>query len=60
MSKLAPAQVQEAIKAVLDGAAEKKRNFKESVDLQVNLKNYDTQKDKRFSGTQRLKFVCRP
>ena len=29
----------------------KKRNFMETVDLQIGLKNYDPQKDKRFSGT---------
>jgi len=34
-------------------------NF-ESVELQVALKNYDPQKDKRFSGSVRLKYVPRP
>ena len=38
----------------------KERKFKESVDLQVNLKNYDVQKDKRFSGSMKLPNVCRP
>ena len=33
---------------------EKKRNFLETVELQIGLKNYDPQKDKRFSGTVRL------
>jgi large subunit ribosomal protein L10Ae len=32
----------------------KKRNFVESIELQILLKNYDTQRDKRFSGTFRL------
>ena len=27
------------------------RKFQETVDLQIGLKNYDPQKDKRFSGT---------
>merc|ERR1712096_576001 len=31
----------------------------ESVDLQIGLKNYDPQKDKRFSGTVRLKHIPR-
>jgi len=31
-----------------------KKAFTESVELQVGLKNYDLQKDKRFSGTIRL------
>jgi len=37
----------------------KKRNFLESIELQVMLKNYDTQKDKRFSGTVKLPNVAR-
>lgn len=28
--------------------------FVESVELQISLKNYDPQKDKRFSGTVRF------
>jgi large subunit ribosomal protein L10Ae len=58
MSKIPPQQLLEAIQTVL--RPEKARKFKESVDLQVNLKNYDTQKDKRFSGSLRLPNVCRP
>ena len=34
--------------------------FKESIDLQMNLKNYDPSKDKRFAGSLRLPNVCRP
>jgi ribosomal protein L1 len=33
----------------------KKRKFTETIDLQIGLKNYDPQKDKRFSGT--VKYV---
>merc|ERR1712242_395204 len=33
--------------------------FVETVDLQIGLKNYDPQKDKRFSGTVKLKHVPR-
>merc|ERR1739845_67055 len=33
--------------------------FQETVDLQIGLKNYDPQKDKRFSGTVKLKHVPR-
>ena len=39
---------------------EKKRNFLETVELQIGLKNYDVQRDKRFSGTIRLPSVPRP
>jgi ribosomal protein L1 len=35
---------------------EKQRKFLETVDLQIGLKNYDPQKDKRFSGT--VKYVA--
>ena len=38
----------------------KKRKFVESIDLQIALKNYDPQRDKRFSGTFRLPEVPRP
>ncbi|OXB73678.1 UNVERIFIED_CONTAM: hypothetical protein H355_017100 [Colinus virginianus] len=34
--------------------------FVETVELQISLKNYDPQKDKRFSGTVRLKSTPRP
>merc|ERR1711902_259713 len=36
-----------------------KRKFLETVDLQIGLKNYDPQKDKRFSGTVKLKHIPR-
>merc|ERR1711934_272921 len=32
----------------------------ESIELQINLKNYDPQKDKRFAGTVKLRFVPKP
>jgi len=41
-------------------APEKKRNFVETIDLQVMLKNYDPSRDKRFSGTLKLPSVPRP
>merc|ERR1712059_235587 len=43
----------------MGGAKEKPRKFLESVDLQIGLKNYDPQKDKRFSGTVKLRHVPR-
>ena len=43
--------LQECVAAVKAGSDEKKRKFLETVDLQIGLKNYDPQKDKRFSGT---------
>lgn len=38
----------------------KKRNFTETIECQVTLKNYDPQRDKRFSGTFKLPTVPRP
>ena len=45
---------------VLQGAKDKPRKFQETVELQIALKNYDPQKDKRFSGTIKLKKIPRP
>jgi len=38
----------------------KKRNFLETVELQITLKNYDPQRDKRFSGTFILPHAPKP
>jgi len=54
MSKVPTEILRECVVAVKTGAEEKKRKFLESVDLQIGLKNYDPQKDKRFSGTVKL------
>eukprot|EP01025_Chloroclados_australasicus_P049189 TRINITY_DN5593_c0_g1_i4.p2 TRINITY_DN5593_c0_g1~~TRINITY_DN5593_c0_g1_i4.p2 ORF type:complete len:232 (-),score=21.05 TRINITY_DN5593_c0_g1_i4:202-897(-) len=60
MSKLSSDTLKEAITVVLQGAEDKKRGFQETVELQIGLKNYDTQKDKRFSGTVKLPSMPRP
>merc|ERR1711865_305215 len=36
------------------------RKFLETVELQIGLKDYDTQRDKRFAGTIKLPHVPRP
>jgi hypothetical protein len=55
------AGVRSNVKELLDYSLnEKKRNFLETVELQIGLKNYDPQRDKRFSGTVRLPQVPRP
>merc|ERR1712172_118665 len=59
MSKVPKETLYECVNAVLTASAEKKRKFNETVDLQIGLKNYDPQKDKRFSGTVKLKHVPR-
>merc|ERR1712238_283785 len=38
----------------------KKRNFTETVEIQISLKNYDAQRDKRFNGSFRIPAVPRP
>ena len=45
----------ECIGLVLKHSEKKKRGFAETVEIQIGLKNYDPQKDKRFSGT--VKYV---
>ena len=50
-SKLSREAVNEAVATVLARSQEKKRKFTETVELQVALKNYDPQRDKRFAGT---------
>ena len=45
---------------MLEGAKAKKRNFTETIELQIGLKNYDPQKDKRFSGSVKLPYCPRP
>merc|ERR1712026_136468 len=60
MSKVSKDTLYECVNAVLAGSKDKQRKFLETVDLQIGLKNYDPQKDKRFSGTVKLKHVPRP
>jgi large subunit ribosomal protein L10Ae len=60
MSKLSTETLKEAISAILKASEEKKRNFQETVELQIGLKNYDPQRDKRFSGTVKLPNMPRP
>jgi len=61
MSKITVANVRTQCGELLEYSNEtKKRNFLETAELQIGLKNYDPQRDKRFSGTIRLPSVPRP
>lgn len=76
MSKLSSERVRTAVQRVLafsngetftvgEGDAArtvkgKKRNFLETIELQISLKNYDPNKDKRFNGTIVLAHTPRP
>jgi len=59
-SKIQREALYEVVNTILEGSKTKKRNFLETVELQIGLKNYDPQRDKRFSGTVRLKNIPRP
>ena len=59
MSKnITNAQITEGLTAILKD--KKARKFTESVELQIGLKDYDPQKDKRFAGSVRLPHIPRP
>ena len=61
MSKISVAGVRTNVQQLLEYSTEtKKRNFLETVELQIGLKNYDPQRDKRFSGTVKLPTIPRP
>jgi large subunit ribosomal protein L10Ae len=59
MSKVSREVVEEAVQAIMAFSEEKKRNFTETIELQIALKNYDPSKDKRFSGVIRLPIAPR-
>merc|ERR1712050_504897 len=60
-SKVSKDTLFECVREVLKYSTEtKKRKFTETIDLQIGLKNYDPQKDKRFSGTIKLKHIPKP
>ena len=58
-SKLSVSSVRGSIKELLvESTGEKRRNFVETIELQIGLKNYDPQRDKRFSGTVKWALLC--
>merc|ERR1712186_123947 len=59
-SKISRDALYEVVNTILEQSKSKKRNFLETVELQIGLKNYDPQIDKRFSGTVKLKNIPRP
>lgn len=60
MSKLQSDAMREAISGIYSDSKEKERKFTETIELQIGLKNYDPQKDKRFSGSVKLPHIPRP
>merc|ERR1739849_33703 len=59
-SKINRDALYEQVADMIQKSKDKNRKFTESVELQIMLKNYDPQKDKRFSGTVKLPHVARP
>ena len=57
MSKISSDTIREGITKIL--GERKKRKFVETVDLQVMLRDYDPNKDKRFNATIELNYPCR-
>ena len=61
MSKIDKEEVLKSIDELLAFSKDKRvRNFTETIEMQVTLKNYDPNKDKRFSESVRLPFPIRP
>merc|ERR1712001_99405 len=59
-SKINRDTLYEQVAEMVQASKDKNRKFTESVELQIMLKNYDPQKDKRFSGTVKLPNVAKP
>ncbi|TPX32714.1 hypothetical protein SmJEL517_g04243 [Synchytrium microbalum] len=60
-SKVQASAVRDSIRNLVTYSKEgKPRKFVETVELQIGLKNYDPQRDKRFSGTVRLPNIPKP
>lgn len=56
-SKVSKDTLLECVNSLIQNSTDKKRNFLETVELQIGLKNYDPQKDKRFSGTVKYEEI---
>ena len=57
MSKVTNAQLRDCIQKALEDR--KKRKFVESMDLQIMLRDYNPEKEKRFNSTTVLSYPCR-
>jgi large subunit ribosomal protein L10Ae len=58
-SKLSSDIVAQAVKDLKKASAEAKRKFVETIELQISLKNYDSNKDKKFGGSIKLPKIPR-
>lgn len=57
MNKLTNEQIKKAIEDALENR--KQRKFTETVDMQVMLRDYDPEKEKRFNSSTTLNYSCR-
>jgi large subunit ribosomal protein L10Ae len=60
MAKINQELLKKAIAEMNSESQANGRKFTETVDLLIGLKDYDTQKDKRFAGSIKLPHVPRP
>jgi len=58
MSKISTEFLKRSISEMI--SEKKQRKFVESVELQIGLRDYDPEKDKRFQGSVRLPNMCYP
>lgn len=56
-SKILPETINSSVNEILKNSFLSKKNFTETIELQIGLKNYDPKKDKRFSGTLTLPYI---
>jgi large subunit ribosomal protein L10Ae len=56
-SKLINGTIENAVSEILKMSRKNKKNFVETVEIQIGLKNYDPKKDKRFSGSLTLPHI---
>ena len=60
MAHLHQETLHKAINEILEASKTKKRNFTETIELQIKLRGYIINKDKRFVGSIKLPHVIRP
>ena len=60
MSKVHVETLRECVNTILGNPKVMERKFTETVELQIGLKAYNTQTDKRFSGAIKLPYLARP
>ena len=56
-SKIVSNTIKDAVHKIKYDAKKNQRNFIETIELQIGLKNYDPKKDKRISGTLSLPHI---